>query len=108
MLKNDAGQVAQISFGFDNYYQCNYRIWGSRGAVFVKRAYSIPSHMAPEITLEQQDIIKTFTLPPANHFQNSLDFFAEEAGNPENYDLHYTSILEQAHIVDNIKRHFDS
>ncbi len=104
MFKNNADQAAQVSFGFDNYYQCNYRIWGSRGAIFVKRAFSIPPQMAPEITLEQQDLIKTFTLPPANHFQIMLDFFAEEVERRNNYESHYSSILEQARLVDCVKR----
>lgn len=103
MFKNDSGQIAQVSFGFDNYYQCNYRIWGSRGAIFVKRAFSIPPHVPPEITLEQQDVIKTITLPPANHFQIMLNFFADEIEKRNNYEYHYSSILEQARLLDNVK-----
>lgn len=104
MFKNDADQIAQVSFGFDNYYQCNYRIWGSKGAIFVKRAYSIPPQIAPEITLEKQDIFKTFILPPASHFQITLDIFAEEVDRRNNYESHYSSILEQARLIDYVKR----
>ena len=100
MFRNDANQVAQISFGFDNYYQCNYMIWGSKGAITVKRAYTIPPWMEPEVTVEKQGLVKNFTLPPENHFQLMLDYFCKEVLNDKNYESHYSSIIEQARLLE--------
>ncbi len=42
------GLVSQISFGFDNYYQCNYEIWGSKGKVIVDRAFTAGPDITPQ------------------------------------------------------------
>jgi len=103
MFGNNANQVAQVSFGFDNFYQCNYMIWGSKGRIIVKRAYTIPSEMAPEVIVEEQGIAKTFTLKPANHFQLTFDFFSKEILTGSNFESYYSSILEQARLVEYVR-----
>lgn len=105
MFRNDVGHVAQVSFGFDNYYQSNYIIWGSKGAITAKRAYTPPPSMATEIIVEKQGSVKSFTVEPANHFELMLESFYQEILNSDNYESYYLSILEQARLVEYVRTH---
>ena len=51
-LEHASGVVAQTAFGFDNFYQCNYEIWGSKGKLTAKRAFTAPPGFAPELVLD--------------------------------------------------------
>ena len=39
-MVNSQGISAELSFGFDNFYQCNYEIWGSKGKITSQRAFT--------------------------------------------------------------------
>ncbi|WP_143532056.1 Gfo/Idh/MocA family protein [Saccharothrix sp. ALI-22-I] len=42
-LRSVTGVPAQLSFGFDHDYRCEYEIWGSRGRLRVERAFTMPA-----------------------------------------------------------------
>ena len=43
---------AQISFGFDNFYQCSIEIWGSAGKLSANRIFTAPADQKQIISLE--------------------------------------------------------
>jgi NDP-hexose-3-ketoreductase len=45
--------AAEIGFGFDNFYQCNYEIWGSKGKITALRAFTPQPDYSPRIVLEK-------------------------------------------------------
>jgi len=76
LLKSeDQNITAQLSFGFDNFYQCNYEIWGSKGKITVHRSFTAGPGFMPTITIEKQGISTTQTLKADNHFINLLENF---------------------------------
>ena len=74
-LKNDTGQFSQVAFGFDNFYQCDYEIWGSKGKITAKKAFTPKPTEKPRIIVEKQDYRSEFDAPADDHFLNILSEF---------------------------------
>jgi NDP-hexose-3-ketoreductase len=104
MLKNSIGQVAQLSFGFDYYYQCNYEFLGTKGKLVVDRAFTPPPEFEPPVRLEHQDSRENISLPADNHYLNMSRFFADTIRNTSRWDVHWDSLLRQAELMDAIRR----
>lgn len=51
LLRTPGGVSAQLYYGLDHGYQCNYELHGSTGSVFVDRAFTPPATMQPLIAL---------------------------------------------------------
>lgn len=102
-LKSVNGITGQISFGFDNYYQCNIELWGNKGKVTFKRAFTAPPNVKPKIILEKQDLKKEFLLEADNHFKGILKRFYNVILN-NNEEFEYKKILRQAELIENIRR----
>ena len=73
-LENSKGVVAEVAFGFDNYYQCNYEFWGSKGKLTVNRAFTAPPGFTPTAVLETASGVKTMQLSQDNAFIKLLDY----------------------------------
>jgi predicted dehydrogenase len=97
-LDCEEGIVAELSYGFDNYYQCNYEIWGSKGKVTVTRAFTAPSELRPVIILEKNNTKEQIELPADDHFRNMLEHIFEclETGK---YEDEYQQNLKQAALI---------
>lgn len=102
-LKNKDGIGAQIAFGFDNFYQCNYEIWGSKGRIVVERAYTPSPDYKPIIHLEQQGVVEKINEEPFNHFVGAMQEFYHLMVGKSNRKLQYDSILLQSESLDLIK-----
>lgn len=100
-----AGNVsASISFGFDNYYQCNYEIWGSRGKLTCPKAFTPKPNEETHILLERQDFRKTVDVAPFNHFAAAMQTFHSLCVNEEECEKQYDDILFQSRGLDDIER----
>jgi predicted dehydrogenase len=79
------GKIKQIngnsflhfSFGFDNYYQCNLEILGSKGKITTNRIFTAPPDYTCKILVEKNNQSRTFEIPPENQFVKSLLFFSK-------------------------------
>lgn len=101
-LQNKDGVSAHISFGFDNFYQCNYEIWGSKGKLTVNRAFTPKPDQEPELIIETQEGIKKIYAPSDNHFKNALKEFSLIVNGIKSKELHYEDILRQSLSLDKI------
>lgn len=102
-LTSPSGLVSEIAFGFDNYYQCNYEFWGSKGKIIVERAFTPPPGFKPKIVLEKQDVREEFLTKPDNHFANILAEF-HRAIVEGDHETHLDEVLDQARILDEIRK----
>lgn len=102
ILKNDNGQIANINFSFDNFYQCNYTIWGSKGKITADRAFTPPPDFAPQIILEKQNHKQEFVIKPDNHFINILKEFYR-AIQEKDLNRHWKDSLRQAKLLEQIR-----
>jgi len=104
MLRNNAGIVSQLAFGFDNFYQNNIELWGSTGKLTVMRAFTAGPGFMPEIIIEQQNKYEKFILNADNHSIKILNAFYNAICN-NNYDIQYKQILNQSNLMTNIKEY---
>lgn len=101
-LKSVHGITGQISFGFDNYYQCNIELWGNKGKITFKRAFTAPPNVKSKIIIEKQDLRKEILLKADNHFEGILKRFYDVILN--NNEIEYKKILRQAELIQDIRR----
>ena len=103
ILKNDKDQIANISFSFDNYYQCVYEIWGTKGKITADRAFTAPPGFSPKILLEKQDDRQEFIIEQDNHFINILKEFHRSI-TKKDFRKHWDAALEQSRLLDLIRK----
>jgi len=103
IFTNDKGQIAHLSFSFDNFYQCKYSIWGSKGKITAGRAYTPSPDFAPSILLEKQDFRQEFVIEPDNHFINILREF-HRAIIEKDFNRHWEDSLRQAKLLEQIRK----
>ena len=92
---------ALISFGFNNFYQNNYSVWGETGLITVGRAYSLPPEMKPEVELQKQGFSQKVEVKAANHFVLLISAFCEAIGSDMKPD--YSSLLLQARAMEALR-----
>lgn len=97
--KNNIG--ASLSFGFDNFYQCNYVLWGSKGKLTMTKAFTPKIDECPLMILERQGVKEEFVLPADNHFKKAFLHFYQDIISCD-FEDDYNSILEQSWILDKI------
>jgi predicted dehydrogenase len=100
---NETGLISEIAFGFDNYYQCNYEIWGSTGRIVSTRAFTAKSDFSPIILLEKNGETKEIVLPPDNHFVNMIRHFVQIV-EKRCFETEWKQLLEQSNLVSQLRR----
>ena len=103
MFTNASGQVAQVSFGFDYFYQCHYEILGTKGKLVVEKAFTPQPGFSPWVQLENQDNVERFTLPSDNYYINMLNYFVDTVRTETDWHSHLDAILSQAKLLDEIR-----
>jgi hypothetical protein len=102
-LKQSNGDLfSQIAFGFDQYYQCNLELWGSKGKLSTNRIFTAPSSFEPTILLETPQGSKELTLSSDNHFEKVLVHFHNLINNPEQAKEEYTQNILQAQLIEQL------
>jgi NDP-hexose-3-ketoreductase len=71
-LLSSSGVLSQNSFGFDNFYKCNYEIWGSNGSLHNKKAFTAKKDEEVEIVFETQNRVQIFANNKDNQVKNML------------------------------------
>ncbi len=101
-------ETASLVFGFNNFYQNTYSVWGTRGLITLKRAFSIPSDLKPTLILEQQDNYKEIVLPECNHFDKEIEIFCKNISNENLIQKWRIDILNQSKVISLIRRGSES
>ena len=101
-LKSENGLFAEVAFGFDNFYQCNYEVWGSKGKITAQRAFTPGADFKPIITVEKQGESIDHEIEAENHFINILNEF-RRCVNENDFEQKYEEILNQARLLHGIK-----
>jgi dTDP-3,4-didehydro-2,6-dideoxy-alpha-D-glucose 3-reductase len=98
MLADSNNVIAELAFGFDNFYQCNYEIWGSKGKLTVQRAFTAPNDFTPNVCFETHGESSQLQLPADDHFYNMLTVFANSLDNND-FEPEYIASLRQAELL---------
>ncbi|PCI97357.1 MAG: NDP-hexose-3-ketoreductase [Flavobacteriales bacterium] len=101
-LKASNGSFSEVAFGFDNFYQCNYEVWGSKGKIIAQRAFTPGAEFKPTITLEQQGDTINYEIGAENHFVNILNEF-KRCVHENDVETNYKDILNQSRLLQELK-----
>jgi predicted dehydrogenase len=102
-LTNTRGIGASVAFGFDNYYQCRYEIWGTKGKLIADRAFTPTPEFSPKIIVETAEGTNVLQVSPDNHFINAFREFHRTILNNSDKQRHYADILLQSESLDLVR-----
>ena len=103
-IKNKYSSIfSEISFGFDNYYQCSVELFGSKGKISTNRIFTAPSDYRPQILIENGKKKKLIEIEESNHFVNMLLFFNDCIYSKELRMKEYESNINQARLIEEFK-----
>ncbi|MBK9228808.1 MAG: Gfo/Idh/MocA family oxidoreductase [Ignavibacteria bacterium] len=102
---NASGVGASLSFGFDNFYQCSFEIWGSKGKITAERAFTPRFDYYPKIIVENKDSSRVIECSPDNHFAKAMIEFHGIVSGSRDKQKHYKEILIQSQSLDLIKKY---
>lgn len=100
LLASTAGIPASFSFGFDNFYQCRYEIWGSKGKLTATKAFTPKEKESPVLVLETKEETQQIVCDSDNHFQKAMLEFAHRIENRQ--QQRYDEILQQSELLERI------
>lgn len=95
--------VVQASFGFDNAYQCNVEIWGSKGTLKSNRIFTSPPGVKSTLELSGNEGVEMIEIEACNHFTNMITYFASLINNPMKADVEYSSNITQAKLIEQLR-----
>jgi dTDP-3,4-didehydro-2,6-dideoxy-alpha-D-glucose 3-reductase len=103
-LTNKANNIiSEVAFGFDNFYQCNYEIWGSTGKITSTKAFTANIDYSPIIIIEKQGTKDEIILPKDDHFKNMIQYFNNMV-NKHDYESELKAILYQSGLIDQVQQ----
>jgi NDP-hexose-3-ketoreductase len=85
---------AHIKFGFDNFYQCEVELVGSKGRTYTDLIFTaLPTHASKVDIYKSGARKQSIEIEPSNHYENLLVNFKEKAltglGLVEEYQQNY-------------------
>ncbi|MBM6885151.1 Gfo/Idh/MocA family protein [Pseudoflavonifractor phocaeensis] len=98
VMENEVGEVAQISFGMDNAYQCQLEIWGSKATLIAPRIFTAGDGVKPTLIIRTSFDESKLELDADDQFLHSIESFAHRKLNQCSY-----MISRQADLQDQIK-----
>ena len=101
---SEKGILAELAFGFDNYYQNNYEIWGAKGKLIVHRAFTPKPNYLPKITLEINGKgVEHLEMPADNQYQKAIEHVMNLI-KTNKIEEERAKIIEQARLIAAIRR----
>ncbi|HIV62129.1 MAG TPA: Gfo/Idh/MocA family oxidoreductase [Candidatus Butyricicoccus avistercoris] len=95
VMENDVGEVAQISFGMDNAYQCQLEVWGSKATLIAPRIFTAGDGIKPTLILRTSFDESKMELDADDQFLHSIEEFV--------WNTTTIAIQSQASLVSNIQ-----
>lgn len=101
--QTDGPLFAAVGFGFDQYYQCNIEIWGSKGKLTAPRIFTAAPGFETEIILENAGGIEKIAAGADNHFKNMLLYFSNLIKQPNIASQEYADNINQSRLLEKFK-----
>ena len=103
MFRNGRGQVAQVAFGFDYFYQCGVELLGTRGKVSSGRVFTAKPEDIPRLRIEIPGDSREERLPPDDAYANMWRNFAETVAGGD-YREEWDLLLDQARLLEGVRQ----
>lgn len=101
-FRNNKDIGASLVFGFDNFYQCEYRILGTKGKITLTKAFTPRKSEVTECIVEEQGVKTIYSLPACDHFEEALKEFSSIIRDEHLREQHYNEILLQSNSLTKI------
>ena len=101
--QKDGPIFSEVAFGFDNFYQCNLELWGSKGKITANRIFTSPPGVQAEVEIKTNDGKETIMVEPENHFKKILEHFFDLMIGNEKLDEEYVQNINQARLIRELK-----
>jgi NDP-hexose-3-ketoreductase len=103
ITQNIGNLTSQIAFGFDNFYQNNIELWGSKGKIYTNRIFTAKPGFEPLIYIETNEGNEIIKIPPDNHFENMLRYFYNKITTKKSIEEEYIQNINQARLIKELK-----
>ena len=80
MLDFGKSRTAHLVFGFNNMYQNQYTVWGTKGTLTLERAFALPPAFKSKAILKTQGESEEFMMDPCDHFIEEIKYFCSNYG----------------------------
>lgn len=100
----ESGAIGQISYGFNQLYECFYQIIGTKGSIFLDRCYTTPETMENLIHVKVGSDKNTLAIGKANHFTLMIDNFCQKINTSGSREKIYLEITAQAKAMELVKK----
>ena len=97
------GVHAHIDFGFNNFYQCELTIWGSKGKITANRIFTAGPGVNAKIVIQTNDLNEELIFKSDNHFLNLLEQFYFDISN-KNYESENFKNAQFVDLLEAIRR----
>ena len=117
----DNEKIASMTYSNGNFYQAKYHVWGTKGTISLKRAYSLPANFKTSVDVQYNDTTdwastenETFEINPANHFSIMINAFCQEITGDKKSSFNFEEDLKnqarvmEAHRVSSEEKRFVS
>jgi len=101
--QNSTPLFAQISFGFDHFYQCTLELWGSQGKLTANRIFTSPPGFSPEIIVEDAEGSHIISVDEDNHYENMLNYFYELTKNNRLANEELENNIQQSLLIEQFR-----
>lgn len=99
-LKSKSSNLfSEIAFGFDNHYQCNLELWGSKGKLSSNRIFTSPPNYETELHFENHNGKEYIKIDKDNHFEKMLLYFRSLIFGNTNIKAEYKDNINQSRLI---------
>ena len=102
-VQGSGSRHAELAWGFDNVYQCNYEIWGSEGLLTAHRAFTPGPGFSPLVTIQRHREVERHELEADNHFVGLLTEFARCVADGDCAPK-WEELLVQSRMLDEVRQ----
>ncbi|RZK37037.1 MAG: Gfo/Idh/MocA family oxidoreductase [Pedobacter sp.] len=99
LKQNEGDLYSEVSFGFDNFYQCSIELFGTKGKISTNRIFSAPPGYSPNIKIEVSGPAETIELEPSNHFIHMLEHFYQVINSDTIRKDEYLQNVNQSRLI---------
>ncbi len=103
VLHRADGVSAQLAFGLDHSYLCEYQLIGSTGRIRVERAFTPPADFTPSVLLHRGTDVRSVPLAAQDQCQAAVAAFAAAVRGDADLAADRADLLAQARLVDEIR-----
>jgi hypothetical protein len=99
LLNFTNNKIGILSFGYKNYFQSTYDVWGHKGIIKSERAFNPSNRMKSIISIHQNDKVRKIIIPESDQFQLTIENFCSTIQKNSRRNVYEKEFLNQALIM---------